>query len=87
MDLQLVQRAVAQGKVVLGGNGLAFSLFFGGDTQIQGDGHEDDPLVTPAAPESKWIEALFATAAARSRQRQNSLRSGRHLSCIPGPPE
>jgi hypothetical protein len=59
MDLQLVQRAVAQGKVVLGGNGLAFSLFFGGDTQIQGDGHEDDPLVTPAAPESKWIEGVI----------------------------
>jgi hypothetical protein len=45
----------------LGGDGLAFSLFFGGDTQIQGDGHEDDPLVTPAARESKWIVVLFAT--------------------------
>jgi hypothetical protein len=61
MNLQLVQRAVAQGKVVLSGDGLAFSLFFGGDTQIQGDGHEDDPLVTPAARESKWIVVLFAT--------------------------
>ena len=70
MDLQLVQRAVAQGKVVLGGDGLEFSLFFGGDAQIQGDGHEDDPLVTPAARESKWIEALFAASAARSRPRK-----------------
>ena len=61
-----MQRAVAQGKVVLGGDGLAFSLFFGGDTQIQGDGHKDDPLVTPAARESKWMEALFTTPLRRS---------------------
>ena len=71
MNLQLVQRAVAQGKVVLGGDGLAFPLLFGRDTQIQGDdGHEDDPLVTPAARESKWIVVLFATAAARFRRRK-----------------
>jgi hypothetical protein len=86
MDLQLMQRAVAQGKVVLGGDGLAFSLFFGGDTQIQGDGHEDDPLVTPAARESKWIKALLRPPLPGPALK-NSLREGRHLSCVWRAPE
>jgi hypothetical protein len=50
-------------------------LFFGGDTQIQGDGHEDDPLVTPAARESKWMEALLRPPLPGSGP-ENSLREG-----------
>jgi hypothetical protein len=58
VDGQLMQRAVAEGKVVLGSDGLAFSLFFGGNAQIQGHGH--DTFLTPAAPKSKSIPDSLA---------------------------
>ncbi|HUE02013.1 MAG TPA: hypothetical protein VMR62_20760, partial [Bryobacteraceae bacterium] len=38
-DRKLVQGAVAFGKFALGGDGLTLALFFGGDAQIEGDGH------------------------------------------------
>jgi hypothetical protein len=38
-DVHLVKRAVAFGKFALGGDRLTLTLFFGGDAQVEGDGH------------------------------------------------
>jgi hypothetical protein len=38
---QLTQRAVPLGEIPLRGDGLAFSLLFGADPQVDGYGHGD----------------------------------------------
>jgi hypothetical protein len=38
-DLDMVESAVTFGELPLGGDGLAFALFFGGDTEVEGDRH------------------------------------------------
>ena len=38
-DLEMVEGAETFGELPLGGDGLAFALFLGGDAQIEGDRH------------------------------------------------
>jgi hypothetical protein len=41
-NLEMVEGAVTLGELSLGGDGLVFALFLGGDAQIEGDRHCTD---------------------------------------------
>lgn len=54
-DLEIVEGAVTLGELPLGGDGVVFALFLGGDAQIEGDRHAHTCVALGAENASSYV--------------------------------